>query len=39
MGGHRNIGTPKLRRIDVIRKDMNEKRGKMEEAQVGERRY
>ena len=34
VGGHRKIGTPKLRWSDVIRKDMKEKGVKIEEAQV-----
>ena len=33
MGGHRNIGRPKQRWSDVIRKDMTEKQVKIEEAQ------
>ena len=33
VGGHRKIGRPKLRWSDVIRKDMKEKRVKIEEAQ------
>ena len=33
MGGHRKIGRPKLRRSDVIRKDMKEKQVNIEEAQ------
>ena len=32
-GGHRKIGRPKLRRYDVIRKDMKEKWVQREEAQ------
>ena len=33
VGGQRKIGRPKLRWIDVIRKDMNEKQVKIEESQ------
>ena len=33
VGGHRKIGRPKVRWSDVIRKDMKEKRVKIEEAQ------
>ena len=33
VGGHRKIGRAKLRWSDVIRKDMNEKQVKIEEAQ------
>ena len=33
VGGHRKIGRPKLRWCDAIRKDMKEKRLKIEEAQ------
>ena len=33
MGGHRNIGTPQLRKSDVIRKDTKEKGEKIEDAQ------
>ena len=33
VGGHQQIGRPKLRWSDVIRKDMKENRVKIEEAQ------